>query len=66
VDTERMLTTGQVAALFGVDPATVSRWALEGRIASVRTRAGKYGHRRYRESEMLALRQEDQANVPPA
>ena len=48
----RLLTPGEVAALFRVDPKTVTRWAAAGRIASIRTPGG---HRRFRESEVRAL-----------
>jgi excisionase family DNA binding protein len=41
-----------VAALFRVDPKTVTRWAAAGRISSIRTPGG---HRRFRESEVRAL-----------
>jgi len=43
---DRLLTPGEVAALFRVDPKTVTRWAASGRISSIRTPGG---HRRYRE-----------------
>jgi excisionase family DNA binding protein len=49
---ERLLTPGEVAALFRVDPKTVTRWAAAGRISSIRTPGG---HRRFRESEVQAL-----------
>ena len=49
---ERLLTPGEVAALFRVDPKTVTRWAAFGRISSIRTPGG---HRRFRESEVRAL-----------
>lgn len=49
---DRMLTPGEVAALFRVDPKTVTRWAAVGRIGSIRTPGG---HRRFRESEVRAL-----------
>jgi len=53
VDTgDRLLTPGEVAALFRVDPKTVTRWAAAGRIGSIRTPGG---HRRFRESEIRAL-----------
>lgn len=39
-----LLTPGEVAKLFRVDPKTVSRWANEGRIRCVRTPGG---HRRF-------------------
>ena len=50
--TERLLTPGEVAALFRVDPKTVTRWASAGRIGSIRTPGG---HRRFRETEVRAL-----------
>ena len=31
---ERLLTPGEVAALFRVDPKTVTRWAASGRITA--------------------------------
>jgi excisionase family DNA binding protein len=46
------MTPGEVAALFRVDPKTVTRWAASGRISSIRTPGG---HRRFRESEVQAL-----------
>ena len=49
---ERLLTPGEVSALFRVDPKTVTRWAAAGRIGSIRTPGG---HRRFRESEVRAL-----------
>jgi excisionase family DNA binding protein len=55
--TERLLTPGEVAALFRVDPKTVTRWAAAGRISSIRTPGG---HRRFRESEVHALLRGDE------
>ena len=49
---ERLLTPGEVAALFRVDPKTVTRWAKAGKLTSIRTLGG---HRRYRENEVRAL-----------
>lgn len=49
---DRLLTPGEVAALFRVDPKTVTRWAAAGRIGSIRTPGG---HRRFRESEIKTL-----------
>ena len=40
---ERLLTPGEVAALFRVDPKTVTRWAASGRITSIRRLAGTDG-----------------------
>ena len=50
--TERLLTPGEVATLFRVDPKTVTRWAASGRISSIRTPGG---HRRFREAEVREL-----------
>ncbi|MFQ6326394.1 BldC family transcriptional regulator [Nocardia sp. CWNU-33] len=49
---DTLLTPGQVAAMFHVDPKTVTRWAHAGRLGSLRTPGG---HRRFRESEVLQL-----------
>jgi excisionase family DNA binding protein len=49
---EQLLTPGEVASLFRVDPKTVTRWATAGRIGSIRTPGG---HRRFRETEVRAL-----------
>ena len=49
---ERLLTPGEVALLFRVDPKTVTRWASAGRIGSIRTPGG---HRRFREAEVRDL-----------
>ncbi|MBO0841084.1 MAG: helix-turn-helix domain-containing protein [Sciscionella sp.] len=49
---EQLLTPGEVATLFRVDPKTVTRWAAAGRIGSIRTPGG---HRRFRESEVKQL-----------
>ncbi len=49
---ERLLTPGEVAHTFRVDPKTVIRWAKLGKLKPVRTPGGQ---RRYRESEVLAL-----------
>jgi len=49
---ENLLTPAEVAALFRVDPKTVTRWAKAGKLTSIRTLGG---HRRYKESEVKAL-----------
>lgn len=46
---DELLTPGQVAELFGVDPKTVTRWATAGKLSALRTLGG---HRRYRRSEV--------------
>jgi excisionase family DNA binding protein len=52
VPPNRLLTPAEVAALFRVDPKTVSRWAQQGKLHSIRTLGG---HRRYPEAEILAF-----------
>jgi excisionase family DNA binding protein len=49
---EALLTPAEVAALFRVDPKTVTRWAKAGKLSSIRTLGG---HRRYRETEVRQL-----------
>ena len=51
-EAERLMSPAEVAALFRVDPKTVTRWANAGKITSLRTLGG---HRRYRESEVRHL-----------
>ena len=53
-DQELLLTPAEVAAMFRVDPKTVTRWAKSGKLTSIRTLGG---HRRYKESEVKALLQ---------
>lgn len=52
VTSGRLLTPGEVAAYFKVDPKTVTRWAKQGRLPSIKTPGG---HRRYREDLILEL-----------
>lgn len=47
-----LLTPGEVAVLFRVDPKTVTRWAQAGKLSTVRTLGG---HRRYHEDEVRGL-----------
>jgi excisionase family DNA binding protein len=49
---DRLLTPGEVAVLFRVDPKTVTRWAQAGKLSVIRTLGG---HRRYREDEVRRL-----------
>ena len=62
-NTERLLTPGEVALLFRVDPKTVTRWASAGRIGSIRTPGG---HRRFRESEVRDLLTDLTADLSPS
>lgn len=52
IDVEVLLTPSEVAALFRVDPKTVTRWAKAGKLTPIRTLGG---HRRYRKSEVQLL-----------
>ena len=47
-----LLTPAEVAAMFRVDPKTVTRWAKAGKLSAVRTLGG---HRRYSEDEVRGL-----------
>jgi excisionase family DNA binding protein len=49
---DRLMKPAEVAALFGVDPKTVGRWARTGRLTAVRTPGG---HCRFRESDVDKL-----------
>ena len=49
---EPLLTPAEVAAMFRVDPKTVTRWAKAGKLTSIRTLGG---HRRFREAEVRAF-----------
>jgi excisionase family DNA binding protein len=54
-ESEKLLTPAEVAAMFRVDPKTVTRWAKAGKLSSIRTLGG---HRRYREAEIRGLLEE--------
>lgn len=49
---EHLLTPTEVAAIFRVDPKTVTRWAQAGKVSSIRTIGG---HRRFRETDIEQL-----------
>jgi len=49
---DRLLTTPEVAELFGVSQKTVVRWAQQGTISSIRTPGGFY---RFKESVIQAF-----------
>lgn len=46
---DSLLTPAEVAALFRVNPKTVTRWARSGKITAIRTLGG---HRRFRATEI--------------
>ena len=51
---KELLTPGEVARLFGVDPKTVTRWASGGKLTAMRTLGG---HRRFHVAEVARLLQ---------
>jgi excisionase family DNA binding protein len=46
---EQLLTPSEVAAMFRVNPKTVTRWARAGKLTAIRTLGG---HRRFKVSEI--------------
>jgi excisionase family DNA binding protein len=60
---EALLTPAEVAALFRVDPKTVTRWAKAGKLSAIRTLGG---HRRYRAAEVQALLAGLEGEGPPS
>ena len=60
-EADELLTPAEVAALFRVDPKTVTRWAKAGKLTSIRTLGG---HRRYRAAEVRSLLGEVPAAPP--
>lgn len=62
-DSQVLMTPAEVAALFRVDPKTVTRWADAGKLTAVRTLGG---HRRYRQDEVQNLLVASSISLPPA
>lgn len=56
------LTTGEVAALFGVKSHAVSRWADQGKLACVKTLGG---HRRFDAETIRSLVREHESPADP-
>lgn len=54
----QLMTPREVAALFRVNPKTISRWAKSGKLNSIRTLGG---HRRYRRVEIETLLKDEAA-----
>lgn len=50
-----LLTPAEVAAMWRVDPKTVTRWEKKGRMSSVRVVRTLGGHRRYYREDVEAL-----------
>ena len=57
---EELLTPSEVAAMFRVNPTTVTRWARAGRISYIKTLGG---HRRFKASEIRRLLAEADASA---
>lgn len=55
---DALLTPAEVAAMFRVNPKTVTRWARSGKISAIRTMGG---HRRFRASEVTEALARDNA-----
>lgn len=49
---EQLLTPGEVAQMFRVNPRTVWRWSRTGKLAAIRTPGG---HRRFKAAEVRRL-----------
>jgi excisionase family DNA binding protein len=50
LDHNELLTPTEVAAIFRVNPKTVTRWAQSGKISAIRTLGG---HRRFNAAEIM-------------
>jgi len=62
-DDDALLTPSEVAAMFRVNPKTVTRWARAGKISAIRTLGG---HRRFRASEIRRfLEQVEESETTP-
>lgn len=60
---DELMTPAEVAALFRVDPKTVTRWAVAGKLRSMRTLGG---HRRYSAAEVNELLKSSRGSVADA
>lgn len=62
-----IMTPAQVAAIYKVNPKTVTRWAIAGKIPSIKTPGG---HRRFFRSDIEkninSITVTDSAEDPPA
>lgn len=58
---EVLLTPAEVAAIFRVDPKTVTRWANNGKLSCTRTLGG---HRRYYQTEVQELLEKTKEEEP--
>ncbi len=60
LDHNELLTPTEVAAIFRVNPKTVTRWAQSGKISAIRTLGG---HRRFNAAEIMRHLQEQQKSA---
>ena len=58
LDHSELLTPTEVAAIFRVNPKTVTRWAQSGKISAIRTLGG---HRRFNAAEIMRHLQEQKS-----
>jgi excisionase family DNA binding protein len=58
---EALLTPSEVAAMFRVNPKTVTRWARAGKLTAIRTLGG---HRRFKASEIRRCLEELSQEAP--
>jgi len=56
-DPDELLTPSEVAAMFRVNPKTVTRWHRTGKVSAIRTLGG---HRRFHASEIRRLLEESE------
>lgn len=56
-----LLKPGEVASLLRVDPKTVTRWASQGKLSTIRTLGG---HRRFYAEEVQALLEGRSPQIP--
>ena len=49
---DELMTPGEVAKLFRVDPKTVTRWAAQGKLTRVKTPGG---HSRFSKTQVMAI-----------
>lgn len=60
-ESEVNITPSEAGRIFGVDPKTITRWAVAGKLPYTRTLGG---HRRYKLSDVRALATGEDLSVP--
>lgn len=56
----QVLSPKDVAAIFGVDPKTVTRWATQGKIPSFKTPGG---HHRFKSTDVQTLLEQNRTSL---